>query len=262
MPVFIPRSPWPYGFPNVIVHSDLNSRNTHSSYTAAKSGNAEAAKILVEDLLTPKNIEMVVAILAGTTPILLAVTADEVTGFNAIPDAMAQSLGQKIGCTVAAGAIVQANKVGHTKADGWHRLVTPAIFTGEVVSGADYLLVDDHVGFGGTLANLRGFIENDGGHVVGMTTLTETRAARQISVRNETLNMLQDKHGKELEDFWRGEFGHSINCLTDVEAGYLCRVESVASIKSRMAQAAELARSQGLSTVSLPSRPALENDER
>ncbi|MFZ0929886.1 MAG: hypothetical protein WAN11_14865 [Syntrophobacteraceae bacterium] len=31
----------------------------------------------------------------------------------------------------------------------------------------------DHVGFGGTLANLRGYIEVNGGRVIGMTTETE-----------------------------------------------------------------------------------------
>jgi len=46
----------------------------------------------------------------------------------------------------------------HTRAGGWHRLVTPATFSGTVRAGADYLLVDHHVGFGGTLANLRSHI--------------------------------------------------------------------------------------------------------
>jgi len=147
--------------------------------------------------------------------------------------------------------VIQANKVGHTSADGWHRLVTPAVFQGDVAEGADYLLVDDHVGFGGRLANLRGFIETKGGHVIAMTTLTETRSARQISVRQETLDMLERKHGSELQEFWSCEFGHGIDCRTDIEAGYLCRAESVATIKARMAEAAELARGRGLSPVKL-----------
>lgn len=257
MTTLIHRSPWQPDFPEVVIHSDLSSRNGHPAYSAAKSGDAEAAKRLVEDLLTAQGIEDLRALLAGQRPILLPITADELEGFNSIPDAMAQALGQQLGLIAAAGQVMQANKVGHTKANGWHRLVTPAAFTGEVTPGADYLLIDDHVGFGGTLANLRGFVQAKGGRVLGMTTLTETREARCIAVRSETLNLLQETHGTSLEQFWHGQFGHGLDCLTNIEAGYLCRVESVAAIKNRMAQAAEFARGRGLSPIAAISEPGI-----
>ena len=251
MPALFPRSPWPTDFPDVVIHGDLRARNGHPSYASAKSGDAHAAKILVEDLLSMPAVRQIADLSAGRHPVLLPVTAEEVAGFNAIPDAMAQALGLRLGLKVEAGAILQATKVGHTKANGWHRLATPAEFIGKVVAGADYVLIDDHVGFGGTLANLRGFIEHHDGTVIAMTTLTETRAARRIAVRNETLDLLYSKHGREFADFWHREFGYGIECFTNIEAEYLFRVESVASIKARMAQAAELARGRGLSPVSL-----------
>jgi hypothetical protein len=254
MTLLIPRRPWPAEFPEIVIHTDLRARNTHPSYAQAKAGDADAAKSLVQDLLTARETDRLALLLAGRRPFVIAVTADEIGGFNAIPDAMAQALAHDLALRAVAGEIVQANKVGHTKADGWHRLVTPAEFVGKVVAGAAYLLVDDHVGFGGTLANLRGFVEEGGGTVIAMTTLTETRAARKISVATGTLNLLKEKHGRDLEEFWFGQFGHSINCLTNIEAGYLCRVESVATIKSRMAQAAELARGRGLSPLSVSPR--------
>jgi len=247
MAVLIPRKPWPAGFPEVVIHNELRVRNTHPAYSAAKSGDAEAARALADDLLSAAETQRLAYFLAGRQPVLVAVTADEVTGYNAIPDGMAQILGACLGLEVAYGTIAQANKVGHTKANGWHRLVTPAEFSGVVSPETDYFLVDDHVGFDGTLANLRGFIEHWGGHVIGMTTLTETRAARQISVRPETLAMLYERHGRELERFWCRRLGHGLDCLTDVEAGYLCRVESVAAIENRMAEATEQARGRGLS---------------
>jgi len=52
-------------------------------------------------------------------------------------------------------------------------LVASAIFDGEVQPGAAYVLVDDHIGLGGTLANLRGYGEVRGGSVIAITTLTE-----------------------------------------------------------------------------------------
>ena len=150
------------------------------------------------------------------------------------------------------GRLGQSNYVAHTKADGWHRLVTPAQFTGTIAAGRDYFLMDDHVGFGGTLANLRGTIELGGGQVIGMSTLTETRDAHKIAVRQQTLLVLQEKHGQELEQFWSAVFGHGLACLTDIEAGYLSRVESVAAIQTRMAQAAAAARGRGVPAIGLP----------
>lgn len=249
MPVVIPRSPWPPDFPDVVVHNNLRTRNSHLSYPAAKSGDPQAARILVEDLLGKSAIERLRTLLADRRPVLLPVTAEEAAGFNAIPDAMAQAIAASLGLAASAGAVVQANKVAHTRADGWHRLVTPPLFVGEITAGTDYLLVDDHVGFGGTVANLRGFVEQQGGHVLGMTTLTETRDGRHIAIRKETLDVLQETHGTELEHFWKEEFGYGFDCLTNIEAGYLCRAGTVATIKNRMAQAAELARSGGLSTI-------------
>ncbi|PPQ31858.1 hypothetical protein [Rhodopila globiformis] len=247
MPGFIPRTPWPADFPEVAIHSVQKIRDSHPFYAAAKSGDPVAAKALVMDLLAMDAADRLGRLLAGRRPLVLAVTADEVTGFNVIPDAMAQALAAELGLAAAAGCVVQSTKVGHTKASGWHRLVTPPLFTGDVVAGADYRLVDDHVGFGGTLANLRGFVEHHGGHVPGMTTLTETREARHSAVRQDVPDVLSNKHGYELEQFWRAEFGHGTECLTNIEAGYLCRVESVAAIKDRMAEAAESARRRGFS---------------
>lgn len=91
-------------------------------------------------------------------------------------------------------SIVQANIIGHTGASGWARIARPAIFEGTVEAGRDHILVDDFVGQGGTLANLRGCIMRYGGLVGGAVTLTgradlaETRSADADpgSARRET----------------------------------------------------------------------------
>ena len=145
-----------------------------------------------------------------------------------------------------AGEIVQTNKVGHTRAPAFQRLVTPAVFDGEVQAGAAYVLVDDHIGLGGTLANLRGHVEAHGGHVIVITTLTESRDARCISLRPETRDMLWERHGEELDQLWHSQFGHGIDCLTEVEALQLCRQPSVAGIEDFLAKAAVEVRGRGL----------------
>jgi hypothetical protein len=249
MNIVIPRTPWPQRFPDVVIHGDLQRRNKHPNLAIAKAGNAGAALALVRDLLSETAIGQLESLLRGRHTFVVPVTAIEVAGFNAIPDAMVQEIGERLKLPPLPGTIMQSNKVAHTRAGGWHRLVTPATFSGAVRAGADYLLVDDHVGFGGTLANLRGHIEANGGHVLGITTLTETGGGRELAIRPETLSVLYSKHGNELAQFWRAVFGHGVDCLTNLEAGYLSRVESVDAIRTRMAEAAELARRRGLSAI-------------
>jgi hypothetical protein len=246
------RLPWPPDFPDVVIHTDVRSRDNHPGYAAAKAGDADAALMLASDLLSQEGIARLQDFIGNRQTLLLPVVADELTGFNAIPDAMAQILGHKFDCPVIAGEIVQTNKVGHTRAPAFQRLVTPATFEGQVQADANYVLVDDHVGLGGTLANLRGYEEGRGGQVIAITTLTESRDARVISLQPETQDMLWQRHGEELDNLWKSQFGYGIDCLTEVEALNLCRQRSVAAIEDFLAQAAVEARGRGLQTAIEP----------
>ena len=81
-----------------------------------------------------------------------------------------------------------------------------------------------------------------------MTSLTESRDGREISLRSETLDMLWMKHGEALDQLWQSQFGYDIDCLTEVEAQNLCRQPSVDAIEDFLAQAAVEARGRGLET--------------
>jgi hypothetical protein len=235
----------------VIVHTTVRSRDAHPDYAAAKSGDADAAWRLARDLLSDERTVALRALVrqAANRPFLLPITALETTGFNAIPDAMAEVLAQRLGWRPSVGEIVQSNTVGHTRAKSFNRFVTPATFEGRVPAGAKFVLVDDHVGLGGTLANLKGHIEAAGGRVVAITTLTESRDGRRIALTETTRNMLWQKHGSALDILWRERIGHGLDGLTELEAQILCREPSVDAIADRMAQAAVEARGRGLETV-------------
>jgi len=43
---------------------------------------------------------------------------------------------------------------------------------GEVISGQKYIVVDDALTMGGTIASLRGYIENNGGKVMATSVMT------------------------------------------------------------------------------------------
>jgi hypothetical protein len=241
------RRPWPASFPDAVVHTTVAVRDAHPFYAPSKSGDAFAALNLAVDLLDQESpVKELKSIIGNQEVCLLPVVADEATGFNAIPDAMAQWLSIILDIPTLTGEIIQINKVGHTRAKSFQRFVTPAMFDGPVTQGANYILVDDHVGLGGTLANLRGYVEACGATVIGITTLTESRGARTISLQPDTLAVLMDKHGEELDTFWRTRFGYGIDCLTDVEAQILYRQHSVDEIENRLATGAIEARGRGL----------------
>gem|GEM_PF-4489309 len=75
------------------------------------------------------------------------------------------------------------------------RLARQPDFEGAVTQGRDYVLVDDFVGMGGTLANLRGFIEAQGGKVVAAVTLTGKPYSAKLALDAEQLQKLREKHG-------------------------------------------------------------------
>ena len=86
--------------------------------------------------------------------------------FNAIPAVLTQLISERLGTPFDTN-VVQTNIVGHTGADGYGRLARQAAFDGVVERGRQYVMVDDFIGQGGTLANLRGWVEKKGGTVVG-----------------------------------------------------------------------------------------------
>lgn len=248
-PIRYTRNPWDPAFPEVFIHAPLEARDQHPDYAPAKAGDLMAAQRLVESLLCNQTLEELAAFIADKPVFLAGISALETTGYNAIPDAMASEISFRLNWPVEEGEIRQSNKVGHTRADPWHRFVTQAEFAGIVTPGANYILVDDHVGFGGTLANLRGYIEQSGGVVLGMTSLTETPGARKIALQPETLEALRSMHGQELESIWQANFGYGLECCTQLEAGYLCRQQTIDYIRRRMAKAAKKASERDLSPV-------------
>ena len=98
-------------------------------------------------------------------------------------------------------------------------------------------MVDDFIGQGGTLANLRGWVEKKGGKVVGAVGLTGKPYSAKLNVTKEQLHELRQRHGRNFEKWWREHFGHAFDCLTQSEARYLARSPDVDTIRDRLAAA-------------------------
>lgn len=230
-----PRTPW-NRFPDVLIHASESTVKKHPAYEAAKSGDDVAATHLV---LTCLNLAQVVALnqlVAGKRPTLVSAHAMERHGVNAIPEVFADELGRLLSWPVDTG-IVQTNVVSHTGANGFWRLARQAEFDGAVQAGCDYVLVDDFVGMGGTLANLKGHIETLGGNVLAAVALTGKTHSAKLAPTPERLNELRKRHGTEFENWWIGHFAHSFDALTESEARYLARTETADTIRDRIAEA-------------------------
>jgi hypothetical protein len=131
-------------------------------------------------------------------------------------------------------SIVQSNTVGHTGASGFQRLANQAHFFGQVKAGRHYLVVDDFVGKGGTLANLIGFIESP---VVGATALTGKPYFAKLAPDAALIQSLRHKHGQELEGWWRQNFGFGFDDLTRSEARYFENSADAHTIRDRLVAA-------------------------
>ncbi len=213
------------------IHASESSVKHHPSYAAAKIGDLEAASILVSQCVN-SNILVQLKRWSNLDPVLISVHAEEAFGRNAIPEVMADVLAARLRWALERD-VVQANVVNHTGADGFARLARQAVFEGAVTAGCNYVIVDDFIGQGGTIANLRGHIMHQGGHVIGATVLTGKDFSAEIAVTPSMLNDLRKQHAK-LENDWQQHFGWGFECLTQSEARYLERTPDAQRIRDRV----------------------------
>ena len=234
-----PRVAWE-SFADVVLLASESAVKRHSEYSAAKAGDAKAAAVLVSNFVDEAGIASVQTLLAEVSrsgkPVLVSAHAYERHGVNAIPAALAKLLSERLEVHFG-DTVVQTNLVSHTGADGYGRLARQARFSGHVEKRREYVMVDDFVGQGGTLANLRGWIEKQGGKVVGAVALTGKPYSAKLNPSKEQLDELRQRHGKDFEKWWQEHFRHSFNHLTQSEARYLARSPDVNTIRNRLVAA-------------------------
>ena len=222
-------------FPDVLICASESSVHQHAHYSPAKMGDAKSADALVEDILALTDLDAIRMLLGDVKPRLLAVHALESAGMNAIPRVLAKRLSSEFNLPLESG-ISQLNRVTHTRASGYHRLAFPAVFEGNL-RASNYVLVDDFIGQGGTLANLRGHVHRQGGTVIGAVSLSGKQHSSRLRLEDETLLKLRNRHGDKLEEWWLSTFGYGLDRLTESEAAYLFRSDSFDVITTRLASA-------------------------
>lgn len=219
----------------MLIHASESAVKQHPAYPAAKAGDVDAAFNLVLKTINDDVVNSLSGLAKYEAPILISVHAEEAVGVNAIPEVMADFLCNKLALDKEQ-SVVQANVVNHTGAGGFARMARQAVFSGEIVPGKKYLIVDDFIGQGGTIANLRGHILKQGGVVIGATVLTGKDYSAILGLDLQKLSDLRRQHG-QIEDWWRQRFGFGFDCLTASEARYLSNTATSETIRARIAAA-------------------------
>ncbi|MFU8925132.1 phosphoribosyltransferase [Acinetobacter puyangensis] len=230
------RTPWG-DFPKVKVlyPSGTLKKASEKLYLEAKGGNVLSAyELLTTHVLTNDDILDIGVLLFKLNPILAPVLAQEHLGKNRIPAIFAEILSGHLGFDIC-DDIVQTVKANHTNASAYERIVRQPMFDGYVEQGRNYVILDDTVAMGGTLAALKGHIESNGGKVILAVTLTGYSDIDLVPLE-KTLNYVRNKH-PELSEWWKNEFGFPIEYLTQGELGHFKKPNSLDEIRSRLIEA-------------------------
>ncbi len=224
-----------FGFPEGIqkpfslFDNDL-ALKSHADYSKAKSGDEKAAARLVSDLA----IDFIAGIKSKlpSDAVFVAPHAQESAGDNAIPQVFAT-----LCAMIAQGDIdtdiIQINRVFHTGADPMERMSLRAEFEGTVTPGSRYVLVDDVINMGGTLAELANYIRMQGGMAVAVAVLINAGRIKGLQPTRKIIRELERRHGNEIAEI----FGIVPGALTANEANYLIGFRSADEIRNRLVKA-------------------------
>lgn len=229
------RHPWDNNFPDAFVHCawqpppSQRNRPTlaggdylkfHPQHRQAKEErDIQSAINILEDiaieqpLLDLRN----VAIAHGVTPHLIAPAATVDESQNALAIGYAQWLGKQLEWPVEERVYQQKTR-SKDREGPWFRLAHPSTFYGQIDTGASYVIVDDVITLGGTLADLRSFIISKGGNVIAMSAIASPDGTNsQVRLSDLTRHHLEKHYGPDLSGYCLDVLGHSHDCLTNEE---------------------------------------------
>jgi len=223
---------------SVLQLTTIAKMRSYSDYTAAKAGDSDSAFRLVQAILNAKEQQIKIKELGRKYPdaILVGVFAEEATGKNKIPFYLVRRISEMTGIEYDR-SIVQINKVGRTGSGAIYRLANRPKFAGTVQPGRKYILTDDVITAGGTLSELRCYIESRGGEVVQLVTGGASINSTNFSMSAKTRFALESKYGIiPLMNFVRewDIYGGKLEYLTESEGSELLRFKSLDAARDRI----------------------------
>lgn len=212
---------WGDSFPSVINHTSAAVARSHPDFYAAKHGDFEAARRLVDDLVKEDRVEKVASMFPDAHIIYNHKMKGD--GINMIPVAYAARFAA-IGMTIE-HEIIAITNVSHTNASDVERLCKRMRFEGTVTPGRDYILVDDFITSGAELRDLKDYVQSQGGNVVMMTTFGHGGFGKLSDIRiDEDYKQRLREANITNQDLRKYGIASEIGCLTISEAAKLSRM--------------------------------------
>lgn len=217
------RCAWRTGFPPAFVHCDYaRDLKSHPDYARAKrGGDTEAAYRLIVDLHREIALDRVADALVRRRTVVVAPARGTDPMANAIAPTFAAWLARELDLDLHGGIFVEP-RPARDLSDGWERLANQSVFYGRLPPDSDFIIADDVCTIGGTIADLRSFIDSAGGRVVCATVLAADRGEDvPLAIAPTTKFSLEREYGPSFDAFLWEEFGYGIDCLTEREAQLL-----------------------------------------
>lgn len=204
--------------PDAIILNPLGTAKNNADYELAKSGDVEAATRLAKTLVTGNVIKNLKESIKNAD-LIVGVTSVEQSGNNALPEAAAILIAEKLGIKYDQN-VLQSTSPKRTGMNGLDRIFSRPVFDGDVVKDAGYIFVDDTITQGGTFAALSFHIKDGGGKVVANIALTGKEYSSKIAISNDQLMRVREKFG-DLENEFKQITGYGFDGLTSSEARYV-----------------------------------------
>lgn len=232
--------PWPADFPKAFSHTTVGKVTGHADHAAAKAGDFEAARRLAADTIKPARAEEIAKKFPDA--IVVPVVEQEKSGINMIPVAVAEAY-QAAGLRMD-DQIFQVGQAKRSNLDAAQRLLARKEFSGEVVRGGKYILVDDILTQGGTIHEMYHHIVNNGGEVVGVVSLAFSAGSNIIAIQTATINKLAMRFGRGKLERILDEYNvaGTIEALTESEGNAILRFKSLDSLRNRLDEAKDALR--------------------
>jgi hypoxanthine-guanine phosphoribosyltransferase len=229
-------------------------------FAAKKDADYEAAYIISERLVSENALKMVADKIGYETfskdlsgrhkPVVVAPVKAGSVVKNLIPLALAHLVADRFQLEVCRD-IYQRSGTGRTGRSALDRLLLQPEFTGKVERGRKYIIVDDVLTMGGSIAGLASYIESNGGKVICTTVLAnqsqvvatakERLKPRELDllVKPQVVESIERKFGWRFGHVFEKAVGFPLNALTFREGSF---VQSVFESSSQFTKAVECAR--------------------
>lgn len=241
------RVAWGDTFPNVFVNCSwasnkpgVNCLVKHPLYQAAKGErDVGAALDILDDLASERTILSLreVANAHGVKPKIIAPSAQPGDSNNALAIGYAQWLGHELDWPVEI-EVFQIKAFSRDRLGQWVRIAHNCAFRGEIDKETPYVIVDDVMTLGGTLADLRSFILHKGGSVIAMSAIASKDGDdRPIHLGDEMKGSLERYYGPRIAEFCTELLGYSHLCLTREEGDRLLGCSGYVAFREKILRA-------------------------